>query len=152
MFKLDFKKAEEPEIKLPTSAGSLKKQERSRKTSTSALLTMPKFLTVWTTTNCEKFLKRWDYQTTWHSSWEILMQVKKQQLQLHMEQRTGSKLGMEYDRAVFCHPAYSTYMQSTSCEMLGWMKHKLESRFPGQVSITSDTQMTPPWWQKVKKN
>ena len=77
MFKLDLEKAEEPEIKLPTSTGSLKKQERSRKTSISTLLTMPKPLTVWITTNCGKFYKRWEYQTTWPASWEICMQVKK---------------------------------------------------------------------------
>ena len=91
MFKLDLEKAEEPKIKLPTSAGSLKKQESSRKTSTSALLTMPKSLTVWITTNCGKFWKKWEYQTTWPASWEICMQVKKQQLELDMEQQTGSK-------------------------------------------------------------
>ena len=85
-------------------------------------------------------------------SWEICMQVKKQQLELDMEQCTGSKLGKEYIKAVYCHSAYLTYMQSTSWETLGWMKHKLESRLPRQISITSDTQMTPPLWQKVKKN
>ena len=80
------------------------------------------------------------------------MQVKKQQLELDMEQQTGSKLGTEYVKAVRCHPAYLTYMQSTFCEMLGWMKHKLESRLSGELSITSDMQMTPPLWQKAKKN
>ena len=83
------------------------------------------------------------------------MQVKKQQLDLDMEQQIGSKLGKEYVKAVYCHPAYLTYIQSTSCEMLGWMKHKLESRLLGEVvaeSTTSDMQMTPPLWQKVKRN
>ena len=80
------------------------------------------------------------------------MQVRKQQLELDMEQQTGSKSGKEYVKAVYCHPAYLTYMQSTSCEMLGLMKHKLESRLLGEISITSDMQMTPPLWQKVKKN
>ena len=80
------------------------------------------------------------------------MQVKKQQLELDMEQKTGSKLGKEYDKAVYCHPAYLTSMQSTSCEMPGWRKHKLESRLPGEIAITSDMQMTPPLWQKAKKN
>ena len=80
------------------------------------------------------------------------MQVKKQQLEPDMEQQTGSKLGKEYINAVYCHPAYLTYMQSTSWEMLDWMKHKLESRLPGEISITLDTQMTPHLWQKVKKN
>ena len=80
------------------------------------------------------------------------MQIKKQQLELDIEQQTGSKLGKEYIKAVYCYPGYSTYMESTSCEILGWMKHKLESRLPGGISITSDTQMTPPLWQKAKKN
>ena len=79
------------------------------------------------------------------------MQVKKQQLELDMEQQTGSKLGKEYIKAVYCHPAYLTYMQSTSREMPGWMKHKLESRLRGEISITSDMQMTPLFWQKAKK-
>ena len=70
------------------------------------------------------------------------MQVKKEQLEMNMEQQTGSKL--EYVKAVYCHPAYLTYMQSTSWEMLGWMKHKLESRLPEEISTTSDKQMTPP--------
>ena len=93
-FKLDLEKAEEPEIKLPTSTGSYKKQESSRKTSTSSL-TMPKPLTMWITTNYGKFLKRWEYQTTLPASWEICMLVKKQQLELDVEQQTGSKLGKE---------------------------------------------------------
>ena len=80
------------------------------------------------------------------------MQVKKQQLELDMEQWTGSKLGKEYVKAIYCHPAYLTYMQSTSCEVPGWMNHKLESRLLGELSITSDIQMTPPLWQKVKRN
>ena len=91
MFKLVLGKAEEPEIKLPTSAGSWKKQEGSRKTSISALLTMAKTLTVWITINCGKVWERWEYQTTWPASWESYMQVRKQQLELDMEQQTGSK-------------------------------------------------------------
>ena len=91
MFKLDLEKAEESEIKLPTSAGSSKTQKSSRKTSFSALLTIPKPLTVWITTNCGKLWKRWEYQTTWPTSLEICMQVRKQQLELDMEQQTGSK-------------------------------------------------------------
>ena len=100
MFKLVLEKAEEPEIKLPTSDGSSKRQESSRKTSTSALLTMPKPLSAWITTNCGKFLKRWDNQTTWPAYWEISMQVKKQQLELNVEQQTDSKSGKEYVKAV----------------------------------------------------
>ena len=77
------------------------------------------------------------------------MQVRKQQLELDMEQQTVSKLGKEYVKAVYCHPAYFTYMQS---KILGWIKHKLEPKLLGEISITSDMQMTPPLWQKAKKN
>jgi len=91
MFKLVLEKTEEPEIKLPISFGSSKKQESSRKTSISALLTMPKPLTVWMIINCGKFRKRWEYQTTWLASWETYMQVRKQQSELGMENQTGSK-------------------------------------------------------------
>ena len=87
----------------------------------------------------------WEYQTTWPASWETCMQVRKQQLELDMEQQTGSKSGKEYIETVYCHPAYLTYMQSTSWEML-------ESRLPGEISMTSDKQMTPPLWQKAKRN
>ena len=80
------------------------------------------------------------------------MQVKKQQLEQNIEQKTASKLGKEYIKAVYCHRAYLTYMQSTSWETLGWKKYKLESRLPGEISITSDMQMTPSLWQKVKRN
>ena len=80
------------------------------------------------------------------------MQIKIQQLELDMVQQTGSKLGKEYTKAVYCHPAYLTSMQSTSCEMPGRMKHKLESRLLGEISIISDMQMAPPLWQKAKKN
>ena len=141
MFKLDLEKAEEPEVKLPTFTGSSKEQDKTRKTSTSALLTTPKPLTVWITTNCGKFLERWEYQTTWPASWEIRMQVKKEQLELDMEQHTGSKSGKEYIKAVYCHTAYLTCIQSTSWETLDWMKHKLESILPGEVSTTSDMQI-----------
>ena len=91
MLKWDLEKTEEQEIKLPTSAGSSKKQESSRKTSISALLTMPKPLAVWITIHCGKFLKRWEYQTTWPASWETCMHVRKQQLELDIKQQTGSK-------------------------------------------------------------
>ena len=98
---------------------------------------------VWITTNCVKFLERWEYQTTRPVSWETCMQIKKQQLEPDMEQQTGLELGKEYVKAVYCHPAYLTYMQSTSCEMPGRMKHKLESVFLGEISTTSDMQMIP---------
>ena len=103
MFKLVLEKAEEPEIKLPTSAGLWKKQESSRKTSISALLIVPKPLTVLITTNCGKFSKRREYQSIWPASWEICMQAKKQQLELDMEQQTGSKSGKKYIEAVYPH-------------------------------------------------
>ena len=79
------------------------------------------------------------------------MQIKKQQLELNVEQQTGSKLGKQYIKAVYCHPAYLTYMQSISCEVLGQMKHKLESRLLGEISITSDVQMTPPYGRRQRR-
>ena len=117
MFKLDLEKVEEPEVKLPTSAASQEKQDNSRKTFTSALLTMTQSLIVWITANCGKFLNRLEYQTTLSVSREICVHVKKQQLELDMEQLTGSKSGKDYVKAVYCHPDYLIYMQSTSCEM-----------------------------------
>ena len=111
MFKLVLEKSEEPEIKLATSAGLSKKRESSRKTSTSALLSMPKALT-----SCGNFLKKWEYQTILPASWEICMQVKKQQLELNMEQQTGSKLGKGYVTAciVTIFNLYAEYiMQNT---------------------------------------
>ena len=90
------------------------------------------------TTNCRKFLKIWECQITWPASWEMCRQVKKQQSDLDMEQQTGSKSGKEYVKAVYCHPTCLTYMQSTSWEMLGWKKHRLESRLQREISVTSD--------------
>ena len=113
MFKLDLEKAEEPEIKFPISAGSLKKQEFQKNIYFCFIDYAKAF--VWITTKSGKFWKRWEYQTTWPASWEICMQVKKQQLGLDMEQLTGFKLGKEYVKAVYCHPVYLTYMQSISC-------------------------------------
>ena len=151
MFKLDFKNAKEPESKLPTSAGSSKKQESSRKTSTSALLTMPKPLTVWIRINWKipQEMGIPDYLTCLLRN---LYADQEATVRTGHEQQTGSKSGKEYVKAVYCHPDYLTYMQNTSCEMPGWMKHKLESRFLVEISITSDIQMTPPLWQKVKRN
>ena len=84
------------------------------------------FPVLWKILSCGKFLKRWEYQTILHASWETCMQVKKQQLEPNMEQQTSSKLGKEYNIDVYCHSTYLTSMQSTSCKILGWMKHKLE--------------------------
>ena len=144
MFKLDLEKAEEPEMKLPTSVGALKKQASSRKTSTSALLATPKPLTVWITTHWKILKKDGNSRPPDLPPEKSVMQVKKLQLELDMKQQTGSKSGKEYVRAVYCHPACSTYMQRTSSEMLSWMKHKLKSRLLGEISITSDMQVTPP--------
>ena len=142
--------AEEPEIKLPTSTGSLKKQESSRKNIYFCFIDYTKAFVCIRKTG--KLLKRWEYQTIWPASWEICMQVKKQQVELDMEQQTGSNSGKDYIKAIYCHPAYLTYMHCTSWEKLSWMKHKLESRLWGEISIISDMQMTPPLWQKAKKN
>ena len=92
-----------------------------------------------------KFFKRWKYQTTLCAFWEISIQVKNQQIEPDMEQETGSKLGKKYIKAVHCHPTYLTYMQSTSCKMPACMNHKLESIQLGEISITSNMQMTPPF-------
>ena len=152
MFKLVLEKAEEPEIKLPTSTVSSKKAREFQKN-------IYFFLDYAKAFDCVDHNQLWTIlkevgiqQSTWPASWETYMQVRKQQLELDMEKQTGSKSGKEYVKAVYCHPAYLTYMQSTSWETLGWMKHKLESRLLGEISITSDMQMTPPLWQKVKRN
>ena len=125
-------------------------QENFRKTSISTLLTMSKPLTVWITINCGKFFKRREYQTTWPASWEICMQVRKQQIELDMEQQTGSGKGVRQGciLSLCLFNLYAEYIM----RMLGWIKYKLESRLPGEISITSDMQMTPPLWQKVKRN
>ena len=115
-----FRKGRETRDQIANIGWIVEKQESSRRTSTSALLTMLKPLTVWITTNCGKFLKRWEHQTTLPVSWEICTQVKKQQLEPDMEQRTGSKLGKEYIKAVYYHPACLTYaeyiMQNTGLD------------------------------------
>ena len=122
MFKLDLEMAEEPEIKLPTSAGSLKKQE-FQKNIYFCFIDYAKAFDCVDHNKLWKFWKRWEHQTTWPASRETCMQVRKQQLELDMEQQTGSKSGKEYIKAAYCHPAYLTYMQSTSWETLGWRKH-----------------------------
>ena len=127
MFKLVLEKAEETEIKLPNIPWIIEKARECHKNIYFCFIDYAKAFdvafVVWITTNCGKFLKRWEYQTTWPAFWEICMQVNKQQLALNMEQQTGSKLGKEYIKAVHCHPTYLTYMKSTWCEMMGWMKH-----------------------------
>ena len=152
MFKMDLEKPEKPEMKLLTSAGSLKKQESSKKMSTLSLLTMPKPLTLCITTNCGKFWKRWEYQTTWLASWEVCMWVEKQQLKLDMEQQTGSKLGKEYVKAAYCHPAYFIIYRVHHEKSWAGRSTRWNQACPGEISIISDMQVTPPLWQKVKKN
>ena len=150
MFKTDLEKAEEPEIKLPTSTGSSKRQESSRKTSISSLLNMPKPLTLWITTNW-KILQEMgipDHLTCLLRN----LYAGQESTKLDREQQTGSTLGKECVKVVYYHHVYLTSLQSTSCEMPGWMKHKLESRLLGETAITSGMQMTPPLWQKKKKN
>ena len=115
MFQLDLEKAQEPEIIQPTPIHWIIKNAREfQKNIYFCFTDYPKPFTVWLTTNCEKFLKKWEYQITIPASWEICMQIKKQHLEQDMEQWTGSKLGKEYIKVVNCHPVYLTYMQSTS--------------------------------------
>ena len=150
MYKLGWKKAEEPEIKLPTSAISSKKAREFQKNIYFCFIDYAKAFDCVDHNKVENS-ERGEYQTTWPASWETCMQVRRQQLELDMEQQTGgSKLGTEYVKAEYCQPACLTYMQSTLWATLGWKKHKLESRLPGEISITSDMQMTPPLWQKAK--
>ena len=150
MFKLDFKR----QRSYRSNCQHLLDHQKNRRIPEKhwlLLYWLCQCLWLWITTNCGKSFRRWEYQTTWLASWEIYMQVKKQQLEADMEQLTFSKLGKKYVRAVYCHPVYLTCMQSTSCEIQGWMNHKLESRLLGEISTTSDSQMKPPLWQKVKR-
>ena len=148
MYKLDLEKVEEPEIKFPTSVGSQKKQESSRKTSTSASWTTPKPLTVRITTNW-KILQ----ETGIPNHLICLMRNLYAGREATVRNRHGTtdwfQIGKDV-KAIYCHPAYLTSMQSTSYKTPVWMKHKLESKLPGEISITSDIQMTPPLCQKAK--
>ena len=128
MFQLDLEKAEELEIKL-----QIKKEREFQKSINFCFIDYTKAFDFWITTIYGKFFKRWEFQTTLPVSREICMLVKTQQLESDMEQRTGSKLGKENIKVVYSHPAYLTYIQSTSCEMPGWMKCKLKSRLPGEI-------------------
>ena len=134
-----------------TPVGSLEKSESSGKISTSALLTMLKPLTVWITTSW-KILQEMGIPD--HLTCLLRNPYAGQETTAGTRHGTADwfQIGKGYIKDVYCHAAYLTYMQSTSREMLGWMKHKLESRLPGEISITSDIQMTPPLWQKVRKN
>ena len=151
MFKLVLEKAEEPEIKLPTSAGSSEKQDSSRTNFYFCIIDYTKaFDSV--DQNKLKILKEMGIPDHLTCLLRNLYASQQQQLELDMEQQTGSNQEKEYIRAVYCHPAYLTSMQSTSWETLGWKEHKLESSLPGKISISSDRHMTPPLWQNVKRN
>ena len=144
-----FRKGEKPEIKLPTSAVSWKKQESSREMSISALF--PKPLTVWITINW-KILQEMGIKNHLTYLLRNLYAGQEATVKTRHGKTDQFHIGKGVMKAIYCHPAYLTYMQSTSCKMPGWMKHKLESRLLGKISTTSDTQMTPPSWQKVKRN
>ena len=151
MVKLDLEKAKEAEI-LANIHWIIAKDTEFQKNIKFCFIDYARAFDYVDHNKLWRILKRWEYQTTWPASWEICMQVRKQQLEQDMEQQTGSKTGKEYIKAMCHHPAYLIYMQSTSWEILDWMKHKLESRLPGEISITLDMQMIPHLWQKVKKN
>ena len=148
MFKLE--EAEEPEIKLPTSVGSSKNAREFQKNIYLCFIDYTKTFECVDHIKLKKILQEMGIPDHLTCLLRTCMQIKKQQLELDIEQQTGSKSGKEYVNVVYCYPAYLTYMQSTSCEIPGWMKHKLEPRLPGGISITSDMQMIPPLWQKVK--
>ena len=137
-----FRKGRGARHQIANICGSEKRQGNSRKASTSCYIDYAKAF-VWITINCWKYFKRWEKHTTLPISGETCMRVRKQQLELGMEQQTSSKLGKEYIKAVYCHSAYITYMQSTSCKLPGWMNHRLESRLQGEITTTSDIQMIP---------
>ena len=151
MFKLDLEKAEEPEIKLPTSDGSQEKQESSRKKSTFALLTMPKSLTVWITTHCGKFLKRREYQTTWPASLRNLYAG------LGATVRTGhgttdwSQIGKGVRRGCILSPCLFNFYAEYIIRNAGLDEARAGIKIVGEIQITSDIQMTTPLWQKARK-
>ena len=151
MYQLDLEKAEEPEIKLPISVGSQKKQGNSRRTSTSASLTTLKPLTVWIIITCGKFLKRWDYQTILLASWEICMQVKKQVRTVH-----GTTDWLQIGKGVHQGCILSPCLFNLYAEYIMWNARLDEAqagiKTSGKITITSDIQMIPPLWQKAKKN
>ena len=163
MFKLVLEKAEEPEIKLPTSTGSSKKQDSSRKTTTSALLTTPKPLTVQITTNW-KILKEMGIPDHLTCLLRNLCAGQEATVRTGHGKTHWFQIGKGVHQAVYCHLAYLTYMQSTSWDLLGWMKHNLESRLLREIqhiqiyrwyryiyiSVNTDIQITPYLWQKAK--
>ena len=151
MFKLDLEKAEEPEVKLPTSVGSLKKANEFQKNIYLYFVDYIKAL------DCVDHNKLWKILQEMGIPEHLTcllrnLYASQEATEPNMEQKTGSKLGKEYVKAVYCQLAYLTYMWSTSWETLGWMKDKLESRLLGEISVTLDMQMIPPLWRKGKRN
>ena len=137
MYKLGFKEAEEPEIKVPTSVG-MENAREFRKNIYFCFIDYTKTFDFVDHNKLWKILKEMGVpETTLHVSRETYVKVKKPQLEPDMEQHTGSKLGKEYNKAIYCHPTYLTYMHSTSCEMLGLMNHRLESKLQGKILTTS---------------
>ena len=150
MFKLDLEKAEESDIKLPTSVGSSKKQENSRKTSTSVLLITPKCL--WRSQQTGKFLKRWKYQTTLAASWEICIAGQETTVRTGHGTTDWFQIGKGVCQDCILSPCLFNLYAEYIMRNVGRMKHKLKSRLPGEIPITTDMQMTPPVWHKVKRN
>ena len=151
MFKLVLEKAEESEIKFANIHWIIEKVREFQKNIYFCFIDYAKAFDRVDHKKLWKILKKMEIRD--HLSCLLRNLYTGQEVtEPDMKQQTGSKLGKEYVKAVYCHPAYLTYMQSTSWETLSWRKHKLESRLPGEISITSDMQMTPPLWQKAKKN
>ena len=141
MFKLDLEKAEEPEIKLPTSVGSSEKQESSRKTYISALFSKPKPLIAWIIINCGKPWKRWEYQTTWTASWEICVQVRKQQLELDMEQQNGSGVCQGYILSLCLFNLYKEYIMRNAGLDEAQAGIKIDGRNVNNLRYADDTTL-----------
>ena len=149
MFKLVLEKAEEPEIKLPTSAGSSKKWESQKNI---CFIDYTKAFDCVDHKKLRKILKEMGIPDHLTSLLRNLYAGQEATVRTGHGTTDWFQIGKGVVKAVYCHPAYLTSMQSISWETLGWKKHKLESRLPGEISITSDMQMTPPLWQKVKRN
>ena len=152
MFKLDLEKAGDPEIKLPASIGIISKARESQKNIYFCFIDYAKAFDCVDHNKLWKILQEMGIPDHLTCLLRNLYAGQEATVRSRPGTMAGSKFAKEYVKAVYCHPAYLTYMQSTLCEMLDWMKHKLESRLLGEISIISDMQMTPPLWQKVKRN
>ena len=152
MFKLVLEKAEEPEIKLPTSTGSWKKAREFQKNIHFCFIDYTKAFDCVDHNKLWKTLKEMGIADHLTCLLRNLYAGQKAIVRMDMEQQTCSKLGKEYVKVVYCYPAYLTHMQNTSCKMMGYMKHKLESRLPGKISVISYMHMTPTLWQEAREN